>query len=59
MSTASFDRNFDVRDSQSALRLHEDLCSPKSVKAAERDPASEDEKGVQLLKQRFSGSQQR
>ncbi|AAV81490.1 MULTISPECIES: hypothetical protein [Idiomarina] len=59
MSTASFDRSFDIQDSKSAVRLNEDLQSPRSVKVAKRDYANDDNKGVLLLKQRFSGSQQR
>jgi hypothetical protein len=59
MSTASFDRSFNIRDTESAVSLNEDLQTPRSVKVAKRNYANDDDKSVQLLKQRFSGFQQR
>lgn len=59
MSTASFDRSFDIRDTESAARLNQDLHSPRTIKVVKRDYATDDDKGVKLLKQRFSGYQQR
>jgi phage FluMu protein gp41 len=57
MPTASFDRNFDIRDTDSAILFDKDLHSPRSIKAANRDYASDDEKGIQLLRQRISSFQ--
>jgi hypothetical protein len=57
MSTASFDRSFDITDTESAQRLIKDLASPRSVKVTKRDYASENEKGIQILKQRLSAFQ--
>ncbi len=59
MSTASFDRSFKVEDIDSAVRLHKDLQEPRKVEVAERDYSADEERGILLLKQRFSGSQQR
>jgi hypothetical protein len=57
MSTASFDRSFNIRDTKSAVNLNNDLQSPRPVKVAKRNYASDDDNGIQLLRQRFSGSQ--
>lgn len=57
MSTASFDRSFNIQDSKSAVNLNNDLQSPRSVKVVVRNHVSDDDKGVQLLRQRFSGYQ--
>lgn len=59
MSTASFDRSFEIRDTESAVRLDKDLHSPRSVKVAVRDYAKDNDKGVQLLRRRFSVFQKR
>lgn len=59
MSTASFDRSFEVEDMDSAIRLHKDLQEPRKVEVAEKDYSAEEEKGILLLKQRFSDSQRR
>ena len=57
MSTASFDRSFNIRDTKSAVSLNKDLQSPRVVNVAKRNYASDDDKGIQLLRQRFSGFQ--
>jgi len=59
MSTASFDRTFEIVDPESALQLHKDLQNPRKIEVVERDYAAEEEKGIELLQQRYSHSQER
>jgi len=57
MSTASFDRAFEIVDPESALQLHEDLQNPRKIEVVKRDYAAEEKEGIELLKQRLVRSQ--
>ena len=59
MSTASFDRTFEVVDPESALQLHNDLQNPRKIKVIEKDFNAEEKEGIELLKQKLSRSQPR
>lgn len=57
MSTASFNRTFEIVDPESALQLHEDLQNPRKIEVVKRDYAAEEKEGIELLKQRLARSQ--
>ena len=57
MATASFDKNFVVKDKKSIKRIHQDLAHPRLIKVKKRDYKAENERGIQLLKQRLSNSE--
>jgi len=57
MSTASFDRTFEIVDPESALQLHEDLQNPRKIEVVKRDYAAEEKEGIELLKQRLARTQ--
>ena len=57
MSTASFDRSFHIQDTESTVSLNRDLRSPRVANIAKRNYARDDDKGIQLLRQHFSGFQ--
>jgi hypothetical protein len=59
MATASFDKSFDITDTESAELIRKGLASPRIIKVIERNYDNDNEKGIQLLKQRFSAFQKR
>ncbi len=56
MSTVSFERSFVVEDKEASLQFLKDIESPITVKVAKRNLNKDSNKGMQLLKQRFSHS---
>lgn len=56
MSTVSFERAFVVKNEDSSKRLLDDLDKPVQVRVVTRDLKSDSQKGIKLLKQRFSRS---
>jgi hypothetical protein len=52
MSTESFDKNFIVND-QKAIKAFMDNLSHTSTTTVSRNVALDDDKGIQLLRQRF------
>lgn len=54
MATSSFDKQFIIEDSDSFVKLHQDMSQPRKVKVNRRDHAAENEEGIQSLKRRLS-----
>lgn len=54
MATASFSKNFIVKDKQSIDLIQRDLSHPRHVKIIKRNYEAENRQGIALLKQRLS-----
>lgn len=57
MATVSFDKNFVVSDKKSIEKIYQDLAAPRRIIVKKRDYESENQRGIQLLKQRLSSSE--
>ena len=56
MATTSFDKSFVISDQNSIKQIKSDFANPRKVSLNARNVRAENEKGIQLLKQRLSSS---